>query len=75
MINHPKCNKKRICNHCNKPMGNSWHTETDVGELELFVHVKCVEEWHICKQMGDMADFVKKNDAQDMESAPEVKDE
>ena len=34
-----------LCDNCKKPMGNSWHTETDVGELEIFVHVKCVKEW------------------------------
>ena len=38
--------KKRICNTCKKPMGNSWHSETEFGELELFVHVKCVDEWN-----------------------------
>jgi len=36
---------RRKCNYCKKPMGNSWHTETDAGELEIFVHVKCVKEW------------------------------
>jgi len=35
----------RNCDNCGKPMGNSWHTETDAGELEIYVHVKCVLEW------------------------------
>ena len=72
----PRCNKKdyidydgkcgnckksrRICDHCKKAMGNSWHTETGVGELEIYVHSKCAEEWNICNRMGDMADFVNK---------------
>ena len=37
--------EKRICNYCKKPMGNSWHTETGVGELEIYVHIKCSEKW------------------------------
>jgi hypothetical protein len=35
----------RKCDNCGNPMGNSWHTETDAGELEVYVHVKCVKEW------------------------------
>ena len=53
------CGKSRtVCAHCNKVMGNSLHTEN--GED---VHIKCAEEYNICKQMGDMTDFVKKQDA------------
>lgn len=37
---------KRYCNHCLKPMFTSWHTETTHGELQVFVHVKCVDDWN-----------------------------
>jgi len=35
----------RICQICFKPMGDSWHTETDIGELEIYIHKKCVPIW------------------------------
>jgi len=36
--------EKRICAICKKPMGNSWHTRTEEGQLEVFVHKHCEEE-------------------------------
>lgn len=74
----PRCNKKsyiapggkcgeckksrRICNHCKKLMHTSLAGEWVDGEF-LDIHQKCMEEFFICKDMGDMADFVKKQDA------------
>lgn len=54
--------ENRICDHCKKLMGNSQNTVTGAGELEIFVHSKCSDEWYICNEMGDMADFVKKQE-------------
>lgn len=47
----------RYCNHCKKPMHTSICGEWVDGKF-LDIHQKCNEEFHICKQMGDMADFV-----------------
>lgn len=52
----------RLCNHCKKPMFNSWAGERINGKF-IEIHQKCKEEYFICKGMGDMADFFEKNDA------------
>ena len=41
----------RICDYCKEPMGNSWHTETASGELEVYVHYICLEGWK--KRQGE----------------------
>lgn len=35
----------RLCDFCKKPMGNSWHTETAFGQLEIYVHNHCSKQW------------------------------